>query len=206
MLKTLSRLPILCLFVMLTGCAISTQISNTQRSTVEQRLLVRSFERALATLDTQEFKGKTVAVDFYGLTPDKDFMKELFIAWLQGQQVQIATDPKQAQLQLKVFAPVLGVDQGQSFVGAPAFTVPILGFAIPEISLFKDVKHSGYAEVKIYTIDADTGKFIDQSRPAIGQAQYDDYTIMIVGHFTRSDIEERKWDWEPGLGGDYQRQ
>ena len=46
-------------------------------------------------------------------------MKEFFTAWLQGQQVQIATDPKQAQLQLKVFAPVLAVDQGQSFVGAP---------------------------------------------------------------------------------------
>ena len=154
LLKTLSRLLILCLFVLLTGCAVSTQISNTQRSSVEQRLLVRSFERALATLDTQEFKGKTVAVDFYGLTPDKDFMKEFFTAWLQGQQVQIATDPKQAQLQLKVFAPVLAVDQGQSFVGAPSFTVPVLGFAIPEISLFKNVKHSGHAEVKIYTIDA----------------------------------------------------
>ena len=197
MLKILSSLLILCLFVTLTGCAISTQISNTQRSTVEQRLLVRSFERALATLDTQEFKGKTIAVDFYGLTSDKDFMKEFFTAWLQAQQVQIATDPKQAQLQLKVFAPVLGVDQGQSFVGAPAFTVPILGVAIPEISLFKDVRHTGHAEVKIYTIDGDTGKFIDQSRPAIGEAQYDDYTIMIVVHFTRSDIEERKWDWQP---------
>jgi hypothetical protein len=45
-------------------------------------------------------------------------MKEFFIALVQGQQVQTATDPKQAQLQLKVFAPVLAVDQGQSFVGA----------------------------------------------------------------------------------------
>ena len=206
MLKAPSRLLILCLFMLLTGCAISTQISNTQRSSVEQRLLVRSFERALATLDTQEFKGKTVVIDFYGLTADKYFMKELFTAWLQGQQVQIATDPKQAQLHLKVFAPVLAVDQGQSFVGAPAFTVPVLGFAIPEISLFKDVKHSGYAEVKIYTIDGETGKFVDQSPPAIGEAQYDDYTIMILVHFTRSDMEKRKWDWEPGLGDDYRRQ
>jgi hypothetical protein len=57
---------------------MSSQISSTQRSSVEQRLLVRSFERALATLDTQEFKGKTVVVDFYGLTSDKDFMKEFF--------------------------------------------------------------------------------------------------------------------------------
>ena len=188
MLKTPSRLLISCLFALLTGCAVSTQIGNTQRSSVEQRLLVRSFERALASLDTQEFKGKTVAVDFYGLTPDKDFMKEFFTA----------TDPKQAQLQLKVFAPVLAVDQGQSFVGAPSFTVPVLGFAIPEISLFKNVKHSGHAEIKIYTIDAVTGKFVDQSPPAIGEATYDDYTIVIVGHFTRSDVEEQKWGWQPG--------
>jgi hypothetical protein len=183
---------------MFTGCATSTQISSTQRSSVEQRLLVRSFERALATLDTQEFTGKTVVVDFYGLTSDKDFMKEFFTAWLEAQQVQIVTNLKQAQLHLKVFVPVLAVDQGQSFVGAPSFTVPILGFVLPEISLFKNVKHSGHAEVKLYTIDGGTGKFVGQSPPAVGEAQYDDYTIMLVVHFVRSDIEKQKWDWEPG--------
>jgi hypothetical protein len=198
MLKMPSRILTLCLFGLLTGCAVSTQISNTTRSSIEQQLLVRSFERALATLDTREFKGKAVAVEFYGLTPDKDFMKEFFTAWLQGQQVLIATDPKQANLHLKVFAPVLAVDQGQSFVGAPAFTVPILGFVMPEIALFKNLRHSGHAEVEIYTLDSASGKFIDKSAPAIGEAQYDDYTIMVVVHFTRTDIEERKWDWEPG--------
>jgi len=118
-------LPIAYLLTLLTGCATSNQVSSTARSSIEERLLISSFEQALAKLDTQEFKGKTVTVDFYGLTSDKDFAKEFFTAWLQGQQVQIATDPKQAQLHLKVFAPVLAVDQGQSFVGSPAFTVPI---------------------------------------------------------------------------------
>jgi hypothetical protein len=59
---------------------------------------------------------------------------------------------------LKVFAPVLAVDQGQSFVGAPAFTVPILGFVMPEIALFRNTRHSGHAEVEIFTIDGGTGK------------------------------------------------
>ena len=130
-------LPIAYLLTLLTGCATTNQVSNTARSSIEQRLLISSFEQALATLDTHEFTGKTVTVDFYGLTSDKDFAKEFFTAWLQGQQVQIATDPKQAQLHLKVFAPVLAVDQGPSFVGSPAFTVPILGFVMPEIALFK---------------------------------------------------------------------
>jgi hypothetical protein len=160
--------------------------------------LTTSFERALATLDTHEFTGKTVTVDFFGLTADKDFAKELFTAWLQEQQVQIATDPKQAQLHLKVFAPVLAVDQGDSFVGAPAFTVPILGFVMPEISLFKNARHSGHAAVEVFAIDADTGKFVDKTPPAIGETDYNDYTVMILIHFTRSDMETRKWDWQPG--------
>ena len=191
-------LPIAYLLTFLTGCATSNQVSNTARSSIEQRLLITSFEQALATLDTHEFEGKTVTVDFYGLTPDKDFAKEFFTAWLQGRQVQIATDPKQAQLHLKVFAPVLAVDQGQSFVGSPAFTVPILGFVMPEIALFKNTRHSGHAEVEVFTIDGSTGKFVDKSPPAIGETDYNDYTVLIVVHFTRSDMETRKWDWQPG--------
>ena len=96
---------IACLLTLLADCATSTQVGTTARSSIEQRLLTSSFEQSLATMDTHEFKGKTVTVDFYGLTSDKDFAKEFFTAWLQGQQVQIATDPKQAQLHLKVFAP-----------------------------------------------------------------------------------------------------
>ena len=186
------------LFVLLTGCAVSTQVGTTARSSIEQRLLITSFERALATLDTHEFTGKTVTVDFFGLTADKDFAKELFTAWLQEQQVQIATDPKQAQLHLKVFAPVLAVDQGDSFVGAPAFTVPVLGFVMPEISLFKNSRHSGHAAVEVFAIDGDTGNFVDKTPPAIGETNYNDYTVLIVIHFTRSDMETRKWDWQPG--------
>jgi hypothetical protein len=191
-------LPIAYLLTLLTGCATTNQVSNTARSSIEQRLLISSFEQALATPDTHEFKGKTVTVDFYGLTPDKDFAKEFFTAWLQGQQVQIATDPKQAQLHLKVFAPVLAVDQGQSFVGSPAFTVPILGFVMPEIALFKNARHSGHAEVAVFTIDGSTGKFVDKCPPAIGETEYNDYTVLIVVHLTRSDMETRKWDWQPG--------
>jgi hypothetical protein len=96
MRKTSSRILILCVLALLAGCAVSTQVTNTPRSSIEQRLLVRSLERALATLDTQQFKGKIVTVDFYGLTPDKDFAKEFFTAWLQEQRVSTTNDPKEA--------------------------------------------------------------------------------------------------------------
>jgi len=189
----------LCLAIfLLVGCAVSSQITNTPRSSIEQELLVRAFERAMASLDTQNLKDKSVAVEFYGLTPDKDFAKEYFTAWLQSQRVRIASDPKQAQLRLKVFAPVLAVDQGQSFVGTPAFTVPLIGFVVPEVPLFKNIEHSGHAEIKISLADNQTGDFIDESAPVVGKAQHDDYTILIVVHFTRSDLDKRRWDLGPG--------
>ena len=189
----------LCLAIfLLVGCAVSSQITNTPRSSIEQELLVRAFERAMASLDTQKLKDKSVVVEFYGLTPDKDFAKEYFTAWLQSQRVRIASDPKQAQLRLKVFAPVLAVDQGQSFVGTPAFTVPLIGFVMPEVPLFKNIEHSGHAEIKISLADNQTGDFIDESAPVVGKAQHDDYTILIVVHFTRSDLDKRRWDLGPG--------
>ena len=176
------------------GCAVTPQITNTSRSSIEQELLVSSLERGFKTLDIQRFNGATVTVDFYGLTPDKDFAKEYLIAWLQAHQVNIVTDPKEAQLRVKVFAPVLGVDQAQSFIGTPAFTVPFLGVTIPEVALFRDVKHSGQTALESFTIDEDSGKFLDKSPTAVGRSEYDDYTVLIVIHFSRSDVEQRKWD------------
>jgi hypothetical protein len=190
---------LLCLAIfLLAGCAVSNQITNTQRSSIEQELLVRAFERAMASLDTQKLKDKSVAVDFFGLTPDKDFAKEYFTAWLQSQRVRIANDPKQAQLRLRVFASVLAVDQGQSFVGTPAFTVPLIGFVMPEVPLFKNIEHSGHAEIKISMADNQTGDFIHESAPVVGKSQHDDYTILIVVHFTRTDLEKQRSDLGPG--------
>jgi len=80
------------------GCAVSPQITNTPRSSIEQELLVSSLERGFETLEKQHLAGATVTVDFYGLTPDKDFAKEFLIAWLQAHQVHIVNDPKEAQL------------------------------------------------------------------------------------------------------------
>jgi hypothetical protein len=179
----------------LEGCAVSPQITNTPRSSIEQELLVSSLERGFETLDTQRLAGATVIVDFFGLTPDRDFAKEFLIAWLQSRQVRIVTDPNEAQLHVKVFAPVLGVDQAQSFIGTPAFTVPFLGVTIPEIPVFRDVRHMGHAALESYTMEQDGEKFLVKSPPAMGRSEYDDYTILIVIHFTRSDMGKPEWDW-----------
>ncbi len=195
MLRTAINRLSLCLCLCTAGCAVATQITNTPRSSTEQRLLVRALERSLQGLDANQLKGKTVTVEFFGLTPDKDFAREFFIAWLQAQGVRIAPSWTEAQLRLKVFASALAVDRGRSFIGAPSFTVPVIGFSVPEIALFRDLKYLGYSEIKISTTDTASGEFVSESAPAVGQAKHDDYTVLIIFHFTQSDPQEAEWNF-----------
>jgi hypothetical protein len=146
-------------------------------------------ERALSALNTEQLKGKTVAVDFYGLTADEAFAKQFFTAWLQAQQVRVASEAQKAQLHLKVFAHVLGVDQGGAFVGIPALTAPVLGFTVPELSLYKSVTHQARADVQIYTLDQASGQFVGKSPVGNGVASYNQLLILI--HFIRTDLDEK---------------
>jgi hypothetical protein len=82
----------------------------------------------------------------------------------------------------------------------PSFTVPLIGVVVPEIPLFKDVRQTGQAEIEIYTFDAGSGEFFDKSPRTIGEARYDDYTILVLIKFASTDVEKQKWNWEPGLG------
>jgi hypothetical protein len=189
--KLLCRISALFLLIFLFGCAASTQITNTPRSTVEQELLVRALDRAITKLDTGRLAGKSVAVEFYGLTKDRDFAREFSIARLQAQGIRIAADFRMADLRLKIFAPVLGVDRGQAFVGVPTVTVPVLGFTVPEVALFKSVTYHGRAEVQMYTLDGESGEFIAKSSPADGEAAYDQYTILILTNFKHTDLYEQ---------------
>jgi hypothetical protein len=72
--------------------------------------------------------------------------------------------------------------------------VPIIGFGVPEIPLFKNIEHSGHAELKVSIADAQSGEFVGESLPATGITTHDDYTLLIVIHFTRTDLEKQHRD------------
>ena len=97
----------------LASCA-AVNVTTTSRTSIEQLLLVRSLERAIAHIELQPFKNKTVGVETFGLTGDQGFAKEYVTAKLQESQVTVATDPAKADLRLKVFVSALGVDRSEA--------------------------------------------------------------------------------------------
>lgn len=172
------------------GCG-GRQVTVTDRSAVEQELLVRSLERAVAQLDVSALTGRRVAMDLLALSRDQGFARDFVAARLQRRGVEVVTDAARAELRLKVFATVLGVDKGETLLGVPALQVPVVSVPIPEVALFKWVRHRGAAEVQLYVYDPLTDRLLGDVAAALGRAKFDQFTVLLVIGFTVSDLDER---------------
>ena len=159
------------------------------RSTIEQRLLARSLERALAQIDVGVFQGKRVYLDLAALSPDQAFARTYVGAELRQRGVRMVDDVTESEVRVQVIAPGLGVDQGETLIGIPATTVPVLSLSVPEISLFKWIRHRGTTELKLYAYDSKDGRAFEVAPSAVGESRYSQFTILLIVRFTRHDLD-----------------
>jgi hypothetical protein len=163
-------------------------LTATARSSVEQRLLVRSLERAAARLDTGPLVGRLLRIEMFGLTSDHVFARDFFRAQLETRGLRV-TNNADADVTLQVFATALAVDTSDTLLGVPSMQVPILAVPIPEIALFKWERSRGHAEVQLYTYDSE-GRLISRMPDAFGEAKYHRFTILIFVSFSVSDLDK----------------
>ena len=182
-----SLIIIAALLILSTACT-TVRITATTRSSVEQRLLVRSLERAAVRLDKRPFLGRPVRLELFGLTSDHLFARDFLRARLEARGIRVTTAPD-AEVTLQVFATALAVDTSDTLLGIPSMQVPVLAVPIPEIALFKWERSRGHAELQVYTYDA-TGTLISQLPDVLGEAKYDRFTVLILISFTVTDVDE----------------
>jgi hypothetical protein len=173
----------------LSAACTTARATATARSSIEQRLLVRSLERAAARLDTTSLVGQRVRIDLFTLTNDAYFAREFMRARLETRGVRFAGPAEEADVTIQVFAAALAVDTADTLVGLPAMQAPILAVPIPEIALFKLERSRGRADVQTYTYDS-SGRLLTRLRDAKGEARYDRITLLIFISFTRTDIDD----------------
>jgi YD repeat-containing protein len=171
------------------GCT-TARVTATERSSVEQRLLVRSLERAAVRFDTAPLMGHRVRIDLFTLTKDQLFAREFLRARLESRGVRFAGPGDDADVTIQVFTAALAVDTADTLVGLPAMQAPILAVPIPEIALFKLERSRGHAEVQTYTYDG-TGRLITRLRDAKGEARYNRVTLLIFISFAVTDIDKQ---------------
>jgi hypothetical protein len=175
--------------VLLGGCSLTSGLLPTQPPGVTQQLVIRSLERALAGLYLHRFEGRGVEVKVFAQAGNEAFVKEFVVSWLKAHGVR--TVSKDPDLQLKVFATVLGTDRGETLVGIPSFQVPIVNVPFPEIAIFKWTRHRGQTELQVFAFDGKTENFVDRLPPGIGHAKSDDFTVLVFIGFSSSDLDKR---------------
>jgi hypothetical protein len=176
----------------LSAACTTVRITGTPRSSIEQRLLVRSLERAAARLDTSSLAGHLLRIEMFGLTSDSVFARDFLRARLETRGLRV-TSGSDADVTLQIFATALAVDTGDTLIGVPAMQAPVLAVPIPEIALFKLERSRGHAEVQLYTYDSE-GRLTSQLPDVRGEAKYTRFTILIFISFSVSDIDEAPHD------------
>jgi hypothetical protein len=162
-----------------------------ERSAIEQELLVRSLERAVAKLDTGRMEGRRVALALYGLTKDEAFTREFVAARLRARGVNVVDGAGPVDLRIRAFASIVGVDQGDTLIGIPALQVPVVALPIPEIALFKWARSRGHSEIQLFAFDPEGGRLVERIPDGVGRAKYDRFTLLLVIGFTVSDLDKR---------------
>jgi hypothetical protein len=185
-----ASLALLVATTVLASACTTVRITATGRSSIEQRLLVRSLERAVGQLTIAPLSGRSVRVQLFGLTSDQSFAEEFLRARLEARGVRVIRADQPADVVVRFFAGALAVDTAETLFGIPAtFQVPVLAIQMPEIALFKWERSRGHAEVQLYTYDAE-GRFLERLPGALGEAKWNRFTILIVISFTRTDLDK----------------
>jgi len=190
--KHLKKIIFLCIVLLIaTWSCSSVRMTTTDRSILEQQLMVQGIERALDGFDLTDFYGKRVNLAVSGLSEDEvAFTKDYLQVHLGKHGLQVVTDQSDVELKMKVLAPVLAVDQSETLLGTPAFT--FLGIPIPAIVLYRKVSNTSRAEIEMYVYDANTDSLTAALPPGVGMASFDSYTILFVISWTSTDLKERE--------------
>ncbi|HYB12782.1 MAG TPA: hypothetical protein VEG67_04885, partial [Myxococcota bacterium] len=180
------------------ACAHSILLLPQEPSATSQLLLVRALDRALAQLDLGRLGDQPVDVEVVAQGGNLAFAKEVVKERLREHGVHLSSEAP--ALKLVVLATVLGTDRGETLVGSPAMTVPVVSLPAPEIALFKWVRYRGLAELEVEALDPKSGDLIAKLGPESGHAKHDDFTVMIAFSFTVSDIDGPSDAAHPGSG------
>ena len=119
MQKKLKRMILLCLVLILGtwGCS-SVRMTMTERSILEQQLMVQGLLKALEDIDLTQFYGKKVTLEVSGLAEEEVAFTEKYLYIHLGKHgIRIVADPQNAELNLKVLAPILAA-QYSAFCGS----------------------------------------------------------------------------------------
>lgn len=204
----ISSFLLIILTALVTGCAIEQEVSRTPRTAVEQVLLTQAVEQALVNLSIRLPDGVNVDVDATGLESDRSrlrttnadlgaidrpsrdilYIRDIVAAELGRRGYRVSARDTESPYLIRVMAESFGTMQGTVFVGMPPVQSVLIPFSLPELTLYKNQSQSGYARLHLDVYDNRTGEFLGATPKLIGRAYYNQYTVLILLTWNRTDV------------------
>ena len=140
------------------GCATRT-MSTTDRTAVEQLLLTRAVDVAMAKLDAPELSDKKVFVDFANLKCyDAEYVRVAVRSRIARLGAVLVDSAEDADLTVEVASGALALEYKRGAIGMPTLPVPNSPVPLPAMPIYRSVEQT--AIVKLMLFVHDSGKFV----------------------------------------------
>ena len=180
--STYFKIVILILGFFLSSCSTTRHITQTKRSVIEQLLLTKSIDKAVAKIDGFKIQGSKVYIEIVSLAPaEENYLRKAVSLWfLQNKAVVVETKDK-ADYIASILVKSVGTDKiDTNYLGIPSLPVPFVGIFTPEVEILTTKHQKGYTEMQITLCYASTGEFIYKTKPLIGKTHFSTYKIFLI--------------------------
>ncbi len=172
------------------GCS-SRLVTNTSRSAIEQMLLSRAVDKALAKLELPELAGSRVNVDFTNLKAyDQEYIKVATRARIAELGATLVVAPADAEFTVEVASGALGIEFKDSVIGLPPLPVPNSPIPLPEAALYRTIEQTGIFKLLIFVHQ--NGRFVAANH-YYAKADRDE-SFLFWWRFQRRDEIREGWE------------
>ena len=191
-------LAVLAMLPALGGCA-TIRLTEVPRTATEQFLVSTAASRAVSQPTVEPLFDRSVYIDTrYFESIDEPFvLGELRQHLLQG-GVRVVSEAEEAEIIVEPRTAGVGVDREDFILGVPSVAVPTAGtpetvasggtIVTPELAIIKSIKQQGYAGITYVAYWRDTGEYLTQSGPMIGESRREDHWFFGFGPRTSGTI------------------
>jgi len=184
-----------CLLLGVAAGCMSSNVSAPEDTAVEQLLLSTAADRAVAGIELEACRGKTVFVDGQYLdTYRTNYLIAILRAELAAAGARLAAKAEDADLVLEPRSAALSIDGSESLLGLPQISVgaPLTGgVSLPEAPLYKKITQRAIGKLALI------GRFRGEEQPSlylgpsVGRAYYNRWWLLFLISFRTTDIEEK---------------
>lgn len=181
--------------VLTSGC-VQTRQTEPKRTAVEQLLLSRAADHALASADLQILKDKRVFLEEkYYASEDAPYVLGAvrdFISLVGG---RLADDRKLSDVIVEPRSGALSIDSGKSLVGFPEIPVPIPfagTFTSPEVPFYRVERQYSVAKLALLAYETNSRKHLFSTGTLVGKSFNHNYTLLGFFQWVSSELPEKQ--------------